>query len=259
MGDILCEGKLVEYDVARAIELYDMAAAAGVATAKAKAASLKARRNEYFDTGISIINSDTEKESDKEVAFSAIAVATAMGHPDGARVLAKCYANGFGTKQDRKRAYYWFTVAADNGDEKSYLSLGLCYSRGFGTAFSYKNATEYLKRAAFASNKTAEAELMTLLRRRKKKMIRSLYSTAMRLIHQKKYEQALRLLLSFENLSYPKALYTIGCLYEFGRGAVTDRKRANIFFERSYEDTPEYRGFRDPHSEYKLKILKMVR
>jgi len=259
MGDILCEGKLIEYDVARAIELYDMAAAGGVSTAKDKSESLKSRRNEYYEKGQKILSAEKATASEAEEAFSSLAVATAMGHPRAARALARCYANGFGTEQDRRRAFYWFRESANGGDSGAFLSLGLCYSRGFGTAFSYKNAVKYLKSAALAGNKNAEAELLTLMRRRKKKMIRELYSISMSLIHQKKYEEALNMLLSFEELSYPKALYTIACLYEFGRGTATDRKKATAFYERAYRDTPEYRGFRDPHSEYKLKILKMVR
>ena len=93
-----------------------------------------------------------------------------------------------------------------------------------------------------------------------KKMVRSLYSSAMSLIYQKKYAEAVRLLTSFESLAYPKAIYTLGCLYEFGRGVGrSDKARAAQYYERASIGGPEFGSFRDPASVYKLKILKMIR
>lgn len=261
IGDIHRKGELVEKNVARAIEYYELASAGGCASAREKATELKtARENFYLDAykTISIKSSVSQEEAFE--AFRAAAIATAMGEVRAMPLLAKCYAKGFGTEKDKKSAYYWFKEAANAGNTESAYFLAICYAKGYGTAFSYKNAVKYLKYCQNAGIAAAAEELNNLYRRRMKKMVRQLYSTAMSLIHNKKYAEAVKLLTSFESLAYPKALYTLGCLYEFGRGVSrSDRARATLYYERASVGNSTFGSFHDPVSEYKLKILKMIR
>jgi TPR repeat protein len=55
-------------------------------------------------------------------------------------------------------------------------------------------------------------------------------------------------------LEYPKAIYSLGCLYEFGMGVPTDKERAYAMYERAYSLL-----FRDPRSKFKLSILKRAK
>ena len=261
MGDIYNTGNGVEIDVARAVEFYDLAAMGGVSSAAEKSKQIKTRRTELYNTGSEIISRTGSVRIDEaELAFRTLAIATAMGEGRAPRLLAKCYAYGFGTEKDRPRAYFWFERAAEGGDAEAYLPLGLCYSRGFGTAFSFKCAVKYLKLAAERGSTYAAEELNTLYRRKMKKMVRSLYSTSMHLIYLNKYDEAVQLLKSFESLSYPKALYTLGCLYEFGRGVgASDRSTANKYYDLAAAGSPVYGSFSDERSRYKLCILKLLR
>ena len=87
-----------------------------------------------------------------------------------------------------------------------------------------------------------------------------IYSTSMRLIYMKKFDEAVDLLSSFESLAYPKALYTLGCLYEFGRGVErSDKVAANKYYDLAAIGNPTYGSFTDDGSQYKIKILKLLR
>ncbi len=261
MGDIYEAGEICDIDVARAIELYDMAAAGGSARAREKSQTLKAKREELCRAAEAIMNKQgSVNSSDAEAAFKYLAIATGMGAVRAPRLLAKCYAFGFGTKKDKPSAHFWFKHAADIGDTNAYLPLALCYSKGFGTAFSYKKAVKYFKMASSIGCESAEKELCTLYQRKMTKTVRSLYSAAMGLIYQKKYSEAVATLHSFEEIGYPKALYTLGCLYEFGRGvAKSDKATASAYYEKAFKGSTLFGSFNDPSSAYKLKMLKLLR
>lgn len=261
IGDLYKKGELTEKSIPKAIHYYELAAAGGCSSAREKARELKKIREDLYLSAYKVISVKANVTAEEAFeAFRAVAIATAMGEIRAMPLLANCYAAGFGTKKDRASAYFWFKTAAEAGSSDAAYSLAMCYARGFGTAFSYKNAVKHLKYCRSIGISAAAKELDTLYKRRLRKMVRSLYSASMSLIYQKKYAEAVRLLMSFESLAYPKALYTLGCLYEFGRGVGrSDRVRAAQYYERASMDGPEFDGFRDPASVYKLKILKMIR
>ena len=260
MGDLYREGKLIDFDIARAIDLYELAGASGNHTARHKASELKAARRSYFDKGSAIIGSSgAVTVKDAEEAFRSLAISTAMGYPASHRLLAKCYANGFGTSLDRERAFYWYSKAVELSDEASRLPLALCYLRGFGTRLSYKKAIPLLKELAEEGDEIARNELFALYEKRMRKMIRSIYSQAMSLIHMKKFTEALALLHGSEELGYPKALYTLGAMYEFGLGTKSDRHKASAYYTLAARGSDRFGAFTDPHADYKSVILKMIR
>ena len=140
------------------------------------------------------------------------------------------------------------------------MPLALCYANGFGTNRNYKQAVRYLKLADGRGIKGAGDELRRLYEAKFKKLVRRVYATAMELIHMRKYTEALSLLERTVPLGYPKALYTLGCLYEFGIGTgVSNRKAADEYYSRALCDSETFGKFRDPGSAYKLTVLKMIR
>ena len=260
LGDIYRIGELAERDIPRAIDFYERAAAGGCASAEQKTAELKARRYEFYLDAYKIINlTRSVTPGEAAGAFKAAAIASAMGEIKAMTLLAKCYFYGFGTKKDRQSGYFWFKEAADSGDSEANLHLAFCYSRGLGTAFSFSDAVKYLKTSKSLGLPGANEELTLLYKRRMKKSVRSLYAQAMELLFQRKYSEAARLLDSFESLGYPKALYTLGCLYEFGKGVHSDPKKALSYYKRAFESHSEFGNFSDPKSEYKFKVMKLIR
>ena len=116
-----------------------------------------------------------------------------------------------------------------------------------------------LKRLSSEGDKIAASELISLYEKRTRKMVRQLYSQAMRLIHMKKFSEALSLLLQSEYLGYPKALYTVGAMYEFGLGTKTDRNTATSYYSLAARGSARFGCFTDPEAKYKSVILKMIR
>ena len=76
----------------------------------------------------------------------------------------------------------------------------------------------------------------------------------MRLIHISKFSVAKEYLEASVKLGSPKATYTLGCLYEFGRGTEQNKTEAYRLYTKADEN-----GFADDRSKYKLTILKMLK
>ncbi len=261
LGNIYHDGELTERDIPKALELYELAATGGSATAREKAEHIKSTREQLFLDAYEVITLGKSLTPDSAFnAFKSAAIATAMGEIRAPKLLADCYARAIGTKQERSTAFYWYCEAVKLGDASAYMPLAICYSRGFGTDFSYTDAIKYLKIAEKIGFAGASDELNILYERRMKKMVRSLYSKAMRLIHMKKYGEAVKFLRSFESLGYPKALYTLGCMYEFGRGVTrSDVGMATKYYKMAFAGSPTFGNFADPRSDYKRRILLMLR
>ena len=245
LADIYCDGKHIKRDIAYAIELYDMAASMGVDSARHKADSYKDRREDYYRRACNNIG---------EESFKCFAIAAAMGYVPAERGLGRCYELGVGTKVDRPRAFHWYRSAVTKGHLDASIDLGRCYAEGIGTAFDLKLAIKHLTVAERLGSGQAHEIKELLLKRKLKKMTRSLYSSGMELLHQKKFEAAIRVIEAAAELGYPKAVYTLGCFLEFGIGVPCDRERAFDLYEQAYAGK-----FRDPRQNYKLQVLRMIR
>ena len=248
MGDIFYDGKLLRCDIKTAIELYELAASDSVRSAKEKADRLKREREGLFESGEEKIISSPEE------GFRLIAISAGMGYPPAYRRLAECYLNGEGVKRDRRAAYHWYKTAHEEGASFATYDLALCYSRGIGTPFDFKAACELLKKALAEGDERASRELERLLENKKRHMEDKLFSTAMRLLYNKNTAPAKEILEALREAGHAKGIYTLGCMYEFGVGTVTDRTLAFALYEIAYA-----KKFRDPRQIYKLRVLKMIR
>ena len=168
--------------------------------------------------------------------------------------MARCFLIGRGIKKDRRQAFLWYERAVENKDESAICEYGLCYSRGIGVAFNFKKAVQILAQAARLGSNAAKVEIEHLLENKRKHMIDSAYSKAMRLLYMKKFKEAEELLRLCLKYNHGKGIYTLGCLNEFGLGIPTNREMAFRLYETAFE-----LKFRDPRSVYKLCILKMIR
>ena len=248
MGDLFCEGKLIARNLAHAVDLYDKAAEAGIASAQKKSEELKAKRESFFKYA---------KEAeylDPAQCFRNCAISTAMGYIPAMKLLAHLYEVGKGTKMDRQRAFLWYSNALEAGDECAAYEVGRCYAYGIGTAFDYKKAKAHLESALEAGYTTAQREIDRLVANRSARISEKSFSSAMRLLYKKKFDAAKGYLELCISLGNPKAIYTLGCLHEFGVGVPVDKDYAFSLYEEAYK-----LKFRDPRAVYKLRVLKMVR
>ena len=235
-------------DVAYAYDLYREAEKLGNDSAAKKADTILSAREGYY------YHATRCEDTMPEEAFRGYAVATVMGHAPAMLKLAECYALGIGVKKNRKEAFLWYKKSHGAGLDDANLPLGVCYARGVGVAFDYRLAIKYLTRAAELGDTRAVGEIKRLSKNRKEKLTKRCYSTAMRLIFMGKYTAAKPHLDVAMKLRHPKATYTLGALYEFGRGVGEDRRRAFELYNEA-----EALGFTDPRSRYKSRILKMLK
>lgn len=248
IGDIYYTGAGLPANITRAIEFYDLAASAGSKTAKDRSDEIKKERRELFERALATQDSDTED------AFRLFSLSAALGYTDAKLKLADCLEFGIGTKVNRKGAFLLNREAAETGNSKALVSLGRCYAHGIGTDRNYSLAREHLKKAERLGEAGASALICELMERKKRKVSTSHLSIAIRLIYQGKTEIAKRYLEAAAYLENPKAIYTLGCLYEFGIGVNCDKQKAYNMYERAFSLL-----FRDPRSVYKLAILRLVK
>ncbi len=248
MGDIYHSTEFLGRDIATAYKYYKLGADGGVESSKEKADAISDARRSYY------YHANAVEEMTPDEAFRGYAISTAMGYSPAAVKLAECYALGIGTERDRREAFRWYKKAADDECDLAYFPLGICYARGLGIAFNGSLAMKYLSMAKAAGEDRAQAEMQRLFNNKKKSVARKLYSTAMRLIHLKKFSVAAQYLEMAVDFEHAKATYTLGCLYEFGRGVKCDKARAYNLYDLATKF-----AFADPRSKYKLSVLKMLK
>lgn len=248
LGTLYEEGDGVEENPAYAITLYEEGARLGCEEAAHRAERLKDRREELYRAGL------TYRSSDPEAAFRYFATAAHMGYAPAEVKLGDCYLFGIGTRVDRRRAYLWYRNAVRRGETEALYPLALCYSRGAGTAFHYRRAVSTLKLAVAHGCENADRELKRLYRNRLKKSMRQLFSNAMRLVYQHKYDEAYRLFSVLARMEEGQAVYALGMCYEFGIGTEVDRSRAYSYYGRAVD-----LGFIDKRAHDKAMFLKMIR
>lgn len=248
LGDIYISESEGKYDVSAAIKYYDSANELGSDSAGEKSRKLKSKRKMLFEDALLAAKSDSEK------AYAIFVESASMGYTPAMMELAKLARSGIGARKSRNATFSWYKMAADAGEQEAYYPVALCYYLGFGVNRDFKKAIEYFKSAERTGDSRAHEKIIALLDNKVKKTSKKLYSTAMRLIHMKKFSAAQSYLEIAANINNPKAIYTLGCFLEFGIAMPTDKKRAFELYEKAYA-----MSFRDPRSIYKLSILKIIK
>lgn len=248
MGDMFAEGRMVDTNIAYAIELYEHGATEGDANCRSKALKLREEREELYR------RAKTEEKLNADDAFELYGTSAAMGYLPAHKEVARLFELGIGTEKNRKMAFLWYGLAVQHGDTDALYDLGRCYSRGIGTHFDFDKAVEILTKAKRYGSKSAEEELERLLLNKKRSMVRSLFSSGVRLIYKRRFEDAFELISACASLGYAEGAYVLGCMYEFGIGTPTNRQNAFDSYNSAFA-----KGFRDTRQTYKLKILKMAR
>lgn len=248
LGDIYHSSDFEGWSIETALTHYKKAADMGLSSAGKKADKIIEIREEFYKKAIEC------EMSAPEDSFKYRFAGATMGHAPSKLLLAEAYARGIGTKKNRRKAFELWKSAADADEERAYFPLGLCYAYGFGTAFDFERAIRTLAIADNRGNTEARAEVQRLIKNKKLSLAKKFYSTAMHLIYKGKFDIAKRYLEAATELSLSKAIYTLGCLFEFGKGTQTDKNEAYRLYALADEA-----GFKDTRSKYKLTILKMLK
>lgn len=246
LGDVFLLGEVTEPEYALAISLYEKGAKQGSFGCQRKLEMLREERERCY------IEATKKERSAPDEAFLLFKKSVELGYlPSHARI-GWYYERGLGTKCDRKAAFNHYKTAYEAGDRRAIESLGRCYARGIGVAFNFERASELLSVAREMGSQSADKELYRIYENKKKHMIRSLYSTAMRLYYQKKHDTARSMLEVCMQLGLGEATYSIGCLYEFGITTEPDRGAAMRFYKKAAEQ-----GYTDPRQYHKQSMLRI--
>lgn len=245
-GDLCRDGDAK--DVARAYSFYTLSAKLGSAEAQRKADAIRLEGEKIYKAAL-----EAEAEG-SDNAFGLYFAASEMGHAAATLKAAKCLECGTHVKKDRKKAFLLYKKAAELGETAALIPLGACYANGVGTQRSYELAKATLIKAERSGQDGAHELITELMEQKIKKLSARLYSGAMRLIYMKKFKTAKTYLDIAADLAHPKAIYTLGCLYEFGIGVPCDKEKGFALYEKAYS-----LFFRDPRSQYKLAVLKMLK
>ena len=248
LGDIFHEGIVTEPDYAIAYDLYEKGAKAGILGCQRKLRAMIEERERNYIEACKI------ERSNPEEAFPYFKKSVDAGYLPAHARIGWYYERGIGTKADRKAAYTHYKAAYDAGDKRAIESLGRCYARGIGVAFNFQAASELLSVAREMGSQSADKELFRIYENKKRHMVRSLYSRAMRLYYNKEYEIARELMELCMKLGSAAATYSIGCLYEFGITTNPDRKIALKYYKKAYE-----MGYSDPRQYHKQSMLRISR
>lgn len=246
LGDVFSSGELTEPELILALSLYERGAALGIKSCEKKAKAIKDEREKNYLEACRI-----EKNSSED-AFPLLKKSVDAGYNLAHAKIGYYYEYGIGTPTNRKMAFYHYKTAMELGDVRAIESIGRCYARGIGVAFDFKLASKYLSEAKKAGSASADRELYRIYENKKRHMIRSLYSTAIRLFYNKKFDLSRSMLEVCMSFGMPEAIYTVGCLYEFGITLPADRIIARRFYDKAAE-----LGYEDKAQSHKQKILKM--
>lgn len=246
LGDIYTAGDEIARDFIKALAFYEKAASLGSQKGERRANEILAERERLYG--------NAQKSESAGEKFKLYAIASAMGHAKAMKCLAECYEKGIGTDKSSIGAYNFYLESAELGETDALIPLGKCYLNGFGVNRDFKLALAIFKRADKMGDERATAYISEIRKNKKRKIANRVYSRAMRLIHLGKPNAAVELLSFAETLDHPKAIYSLGCLYEFGMGVPVDKDRAYLMYEKAYK-----MRFRDPRAQFKLSILRKVK
>ncbi len=248
LGELYETGDFLEKDYKKAEDFYRRAGELGLAEAAERANAIVRERERIYAEARNSVSENPKK------AFRGYAIAAAMGHPSAPLKLADAYLGGVGVEPSRQAAYYWYRTAAEAGDTKALYPLGLCYIDGVGINRDYSRGKDMLLKAARLGSEGARRVCAGIMEAKRKKLARSLFSKASRLIYKKKFSAALDLAKLSLELESAKAAYLLGTMYEFGLGTETDRKAAGLYYNEAYR-----RGYIDHDLKFKKTILKLIR
>ena len=246
LGDLYAEGEDAP-NASYAHSLYKEATKLGSREGADKARAIEEEREHLYTAGKEMLTVDPEG------AYSNFARAASMGYVPAAVALGLCYEEGLGVRRERRRAFLWYESAVKQKDPMAEYRLGRCYYLGLGINRDFEKAHKLLRHSASLGVEEARILLFELLERRKKKMLRALYSMGMRLFYQGKNDAAYRVIEKASSMGVAKATYILGCFYEFGIGTKVDRDLAYITYRKAGEE-----GFFDARSEQKSLLLRMM-
>lgn len=140
--------------------------------------------------------------------------------------IADMYFMGRGTPTDDIQAAPWYLKAAKLGDVEAQKNLGEIYSQGCGVPVNYQLAIKWYREAAKNGNINAQCGLADMLY--EGQGVPQDFLEAARW-----YEESAK---PGPKIGNPRAIFSIGYMYEFGQGVKQDYKKAAKWYSMIAEE-----------------------
>ncbi|MBP3437313.1 MAG: SEL1-like repeat protein [Clostridia bacterium] len=215
-------------DMGMAYRWYERASAMHHEKAKQEFAILTEKISILYENAIS-----AQQAEEYEKAIKLYTLAAKLGHANSCYRLAQMFQNGIGTKKNMRSAVHYYKEATKQGHLGAVYCLGVCYFKGDGVVCDYAVANRLLTIAAKQNYGDARTILEEMKRRRHIKTGRKFYSVSTVLYRRGEIVEAIRFRSIAAQLGYARAMFVMGCHYEFGDGVPLDRDRAGAWYTRA--------------------------
>ncbi len=242
---------IVDRDVQAAMAWYEKAALQGDAESLNRINEIRSDMTDLYNRGV-----DAYERGDYASAVKFYTIASEFGHRGAQCNLGYCYQNGLGCEKNPRYGVYYYAKAAAQDSGIAELNLALCYLRGEGgLSYDYATANELLLRAESHGAEQARELYNRNITQKKKKMARRIYSMSATILARGARE--LSLAIQFRQIAAEmgnaRAMFAMGCHYEFGFGVPMNEKTAESWYRRAYDA-----GYRSG-SRQKSAMLKMMK
>ena len=232
LGNCYFTGDLTERNIPVALSWYEKAAVQGYGEAVERVSEIRADMTELYNRGV-----DAYEQGAYDTAVKFYRIAAEFGHRGAQCNLGYCYQNGQGCEKDMRLAVLYYRKAAEQESGVAEYNLAACYLRGEGgLRYDYSRAAELLERAVRHGAAEAAPLLEEIRNRRKKKIAQHIYAVSTVMLHRdaRQVAEALKLRLIAAEMGNARAMYAMGCHYEFGFGVDMDEKKADAWYRRAY-------------------------
>ena len=237
LAEAYCHGTLTKSNLAEALRYYEKAAKSGHEQAKSEAQRIRDAISVVYEKGLA---ADRDQDYNKSLHF--FTLAAGMGHAGACCLLGEMYEEGRGCKKDMKTAVSYYRTAAEQGNLGGVYRLGVCYCEGRGVPCDYALANRLLGIAA-KQNYADAKELVEKMRRAKHaKAAQKIYSISSILYRRGDVAEAIRFRTIAAKLGSARAMYLLGCHFEFGDGLPIDREKASAWYTRAARSGFSSRG-----------------
>lgn len=246
LGEIYREGKLVAADLLSAIRYYNSAMASGHEGARLAMDEINTVAGRIYEKA-----SRLEKRGDPDGARDAYRAAALMGHAGAAYASGLMLEHSAKNAEERKEVFAFYRTAAEGGHIGGVYHLALCYRNGYGTARDFAVATELLTVAAKQKHTEAEEELNAMKLAKYRRVARRFYSISSVLYRKGDLVEAIKFRNIAAKLGSARAMYMLGCHFEFGDGLPADRVKASAWYTRAIAA-----GYDPAHGDLKGGFLR---
>lgn len=235
-GGTLCAVRLPD-----ALRLYERAAKLGHEGAKKEADNIREAVGTVYEKGLAAY-----RAQEYPSAHRLLSLASEMGHAGASCLLGTMYEEGCGVAVSYKRAAEAYRTAASYGNLAAIYRLGVLYSEGRGVLCDYATANRLLGVAAKQNYGNAKAILEELRRRKHKKAAEKVYSISSVLYRRGEVAEAIRFRMMSAKLGNARAMFMLGCHFEFGDGLPMDREKAAAWYARAQKAGFRHQAGSDP-------------